>query len=1627
MIRKWTKRIFKSLAIIILILLVLLVVLHIRWTQSALTHYATKYLHHKWGTQVSIGHIRFTLPYRFEINDIYLADQHQDTLLYAKQLLVYLDIKSLFNKQVCINTVQLKAARVHLYRDSTAKVFNYDYILPVSSPEAAGSVSKPLRLKELLLENVHFDYRDDIAGTSVSIQSGHFSATLSDADLFKYKLHFTTSNWENTSVLIKSYRAATSASFNKTVGPEDTLDIIPGRIHVQNSHVEFRDEVTHSGTNVLIGAAKVNADVFSLDQARISADSLWADNVQVQVRLDEQSAAITTQDDPGWKINIAHGQISNSRYKMDDPLSTPVLRGMDYRHPDLRQVQILMDNFIWSDTLSAADIHHLSFKDKSGFQLDSLQTDLAYLSTTGIKFSHLLLKTPQTYLYGTSHGVNTAIRHSYLSMHDLLLLFPVLENYRIIQQYRRTGLSVSANLENRQGHFYFTSCNLTGLHGSLINMHGDIQGLSNADNIRYQLHITDARIPEKDLALLLPAASLKQLRLPAYVRINGSFSGSVNEMRTNCTALTNKGNMTLSGSLKFQDLNAISYNVSANTTALQLGYFLKKDSLIGAITGTLHAAGSGFSLEKTNSIIEGSFKEAIVNNYAYQDIQLHTNIHHGTLHGEWQINDPNLKVQGNAILQADNRLTIRMNADSVSPAALHIYKDITGVKGKLEMEMKNVKMARPPGYFSLNDLTVTMDTSNFHLDNISGHTALQGNQRSTRFQSDFAAITVNGKDDHLKTAKHFLTQLQAYVHDSITTVKAAPFTLKAVIREHPLLTKLFPEYTLSDSLQVSLVYDSSTVTPLQGSILASRISAGALKMDSVKVWLNGTADQLQFTGEARQVMFGQQPLYQVNAQLKAGHNQAALILDNKQPGQQQPWFQIGLTASAEKGRYRFHLTPNKLITNYLPLTINEDHAIWYSPKGLQVNHLQLSSDTASVYINSAIPQGNAPLQITISQLQLATLMKHLSQDTVLEGTINGQTIIDGLQDSIIHYKGNIAIKDIRLRQQPVGDLQLTVAAGEAHQLDIKGALTGNGTNINVKGTYSLNNATHPLQLDGSLDPLPMRLLETFSNGMLDSTSGQLTGKIAVNGTLMQPLVQGKLDFDKVAFRIPASNMHYHIEQQTLTFEDQQASFHDFELRDPRNKTLYLSGTAGFQNGLLQPQLNLHVKADDFQLLNAPAINNPLVFGTAYVNTALKITGNARKPVIKGDIRLNKDSRITYVNRKDTQLEDETKRLVTFRDLRDPVEKTRILAALRQTLPPDSLQQETAGGSSYFSEIDMNITTDSTAAVTIVLDEIYGDQLSLKGDARLHTSVLPSGKLRMSGVYYVGDGTYDLTYQQILRRKFTIDKGSTITWAGDPYRPQFGIRARYEVKAPPLGLVETLVTDATSLEAYRQPLPFNVLLKIDGNFSRLNIGFDIQVKESDEPVSKEVLSNVNAQLSQFRSDTSVMTKQAFALLLLNQFISNRGQNMFATVRPANAVLGSVSQLLAEELNLLAAGVLKRANISLKVNPYASYLSTSDKLLAGVNVALTKKMIQDRLEISLAKNFDLSGYASSSSQMLDNINASYKLTNDGRFRIKVYRKNAQQVMLEGLVVETGVSFIITMDYQRFRELFRSSKSQ
>ena len=95
---------------------------------------------------------------------------------------------------------------------------------------------------------------------------------------------------------------------------------------------------------------------------------------------------------------------------------------------------------------------------------------------------------------------------------------------------------------------------------------------------------------------------------------------------------------------------------------------------------------------------------------------------------------------------------------------------------------------------------------------------------------------------------------------------------------------------------------------------------------------------------------------------------------------------------------------------------------------------------------------------------------------------------------------------------------------------------------------------------------------------------------------------------------------------------------------------------------------------------------------------------------------------------------------------------------------------------------------------------------------------------------------------------------------------------------------------------------------------------------------------------------------------------------------------------------------------------------------MNVTVSKKLLNDRLRVNVGSNFQVEGPSNagqSSSNPAGDLSVDYQLTKDGRYLIRVYRLNDYDYVLEGQVIETGVSFILTFDYDKFKEIFTGHK--
>lgn len=212
-----------------------------------------------------------------------------------------------------------------------------------------------------------------------------------------------------------------------------------------------------------------------------------------------------------------------------------------------------------------------------------------------------------------------------------------------------------------------------------------------------------------------------------------------------------------------------------------------------------------------------------------------------------------------------------------------------------------------------------------------------------------------------------------------------------------------------------------------------------------------------------------------------------------------------------------------------------------------------------------------------------------------------------------------------------------------------------------------------------------------------------------------------------------------------------------------------------------------------------------------------------------------------------------------------------------------------------------------------------------------------------------------------------------------------------------------------------------------------IAFDINLPENRSyTISGEVEATVRSRLALLRRDPSEINKQVFAVLLLGRFI---GDNPFQSEASGGGfnvqsfAKQSVSKLLTEQLNSLAAGLIEGVDINFDVASADDYTTGEKRTRTDLNVGLSKRLLNDRLTVTVGSNFQLEGKqpagGQASNNIAGNVSVNYQLSQDGKYMLRFYRKNEYEGLADGYVVETGLGFLISLDYDRFGALLRERK--
>ena len=1634
---------------IIGIFLVLIISLQIPYVQNIVKNKAITFLEGKIKTKVSITKIEIGLPKKIILEGLYFEDQKKDTLLAGEKLAVDISLFELINNKVEINSIDLKGIVANISKNNTG-VFNFDYIIKAfASPKKPKNDAPPMEfsIDKVNLDNIKFNYNDAVSKNDISVKLNHFETNIKTFDLTNLNFEVPKTKIDGLRLKLKQDLVETLTVIKEDVEvktQKNNLKIQLDQIDLSNINVAYQNENSKLNTSVNLKKLFLQLNKIDLENQFLDIENfelLETEGILAFGKLNnipsKKANSTPTANSNSWKIKLNNAQIKKVNFKLDDENSLAVKKGIDYKHLDIKNLNLYAQNINYNAENISGNINSLKLIEKSGVNIQSFKTNF-YYSDTGAFLKKLYLKTPQTLLQdeimvaypsiaslSKNLGelvIKANLKNSKLGFKDVLVFVPTISNTNPFKSNPNAIMLINTRVSGKLKNINIPNLEISGIGKTKISASGRIVGLPDAKNAYFDLKINNLESTSKDINNFVPKGTIPNtIQLPASFAAKGTFKGKINNFSTNLNLVSSFGNAKVKATFDQRKKNKEKYVAQTELNNFDLGKLIKNNS-VGKISLRANVNGTGLNPKTANATVNGNIFKANFNKYTYQNLNLKGKIANSKFDAVVNAKDPNLTfdlISNGSFRDKYPSGKLKLNVDIADLNKLNLHAGPLKLRGEIDADIQTGDLDYLNGTVSAHNFTIANDKEQFVLDSINLVAVSTPETNAISLKSQFLNAQVQGKYKLSKIGNALSNSISKYYNSNPKSKKTATekqqlaFTID--VKSNPILFKLVPELKSLEPIAISGRYNSENDSIiLNGKI--PKLIYGANTISNAVLTIDTQNNALTYNFLVDNIENPQIQLPHTFIFGKVENNIIDYTLQLKDLKNVERYVIAG-TLKTANGNTEINLDPTNLLLNYEAWNLSEENLLRFGKNGIYANNFELSKAGNSIKIQSESEKPNAPLAVDFKNFEIETIT-NIAQKSTLEigGKINGNAEIKNLQQKPL-FTSDLNIENFSFKKDTLGNINIQVDNRIANTYNAKVEITGQDNKVNLDGNYKVSNSSLDLNLD--IAKLNLKSIQGFTMGNVTESTGFLNGKFKITGNASKPNVNGELKFNDVGFKVKQLNAKFKSINDNIVFQNDQISLNKFTIKDEKDNDLTLNGkinTTDYSN----LGFDLGIKAKNFNAVNSKAKDNDVYYGELYLDNDLRVKGTLNNPIIEGNIKINEGTKFTVVLPQDDPSIADREGIVEFIDQDNPKLITTI-----------NFDKELSKSEIKGINASVNIEIDKEAELSLVIDKANGDFLKLKGEAILNGGIDPSGKTTLTGRYELTEGSYEMSFN-LIKRKFDIKKGSYLLWTGEPTTADINITAVYKLETAPIELLNNQLGNLSEEQknTYKQKIPFETELKMKGDLLKPDISFDVILPEGNNSVSAEIINTTQAKLAQLRQEPDELNKQVFALLLLNRFI---GENPFASesggTSAASVARESASKILSQQLNNLAGDLIKGVDVDFNLDSSEDYTSGQKENRTDLNVGLSKKLLNDRLKVTIGSSFGLEGPKRENQEtnnIAGDISADYQLSKDGRYKLRAYRKNRFQVALQGQVIESGVGFIITIDYNKFREIFQKNKT-
>jgi hypothetical protein len=449
-----------------------------------------------------------------------------------------------------------------------------------------------------------------------------------------------------------------------------------------------------------------------------------------------------------------------------------------------------------------------------------------------------------------------------------------------------------------------------------------------------------------------------------------------------------------------------------------------------------------------------------------------------------------------------------------------------------------------------------------------------------------------------------------------------------------------------------------------------------------------------------------------------------------------------------------------------------------------------------------------------------------------------------------------------------------------------------------------------------------------------------------------------------------------------------------------------------QNGILRKATLRHNNFSDFlvdvnanltnfMVFNVPKSAGDVYYGTGICTGNLEIIGGFDDIGIRAKAKTNKGTKL-FIPLDVASKEDIGESYITFTGKKEKRVFTRT----------DSVRNIRLSG--IRMDFDLDVTEEAYGE--IIFDQKAGDIIRANGTGKIKLTIDTRGEFSVIGQYVIKKGDYHFTTYNLVNKDFDIRPGSTITWNGPVLGGVMDILAEYNLNASLAPLASADEQIQQKPEAKRR-YPVLVNMRLTDQLLKPTISLGLEIR--DYPKNSDLNYYVQAFLTRIATDEQELNRQVFSLMIFRMFAP-----MGEFTQTANISYSSFSDLVSNQLS----SWLSQFDENLEVSVDLAGLSQS--ALNNFQLRFSYTMLDGRLRLTRDGGFTNAQNQTSALSIAGDWTLEYMLSKNGIFRVKMFHKMNQNLILSGLSnnnTTQGASLLHTQSFNKLGELFPKKKKQ